>query len=231
VTNEWREALTLGLDNTFEKLPIEDYRPYFSSHLQLLSGLCQHAIKHVNDTIRSVTSMSLVTSRLLSQSSFDAQLSNLLYQTEVSAPTIFTRALQLVQTINDGNALTAVHGGSYEHIVHRDQHNRVRLLYSRSITYYGSTNCTCGLQSNCVIQAAFIWPRYAAVKGLLIGCLPSRSLFASTLECFFDPDCIDLIRSYMSGDVSYLIINFILTEYFDNSIKYFLDASNSCTSS
>jgi hypothetical protein len=221
VTNEWREALTLGLDNMYETLPVGDYRPYFSSHLQLLSGLCQHAIKHVNDTIRSVISMSFVTSRLLSQSSFDAQLSNLLYSIEASVPTIFNRALQLVQAINDDNTLTTAHGGNYEHVVHRVRFSRVRILYSRSITYYESKNCTCSLQSNCVIQAAFIWPHYAAVKGLLIGCLSSQSLFASTLECFFDADCINLIRRYMPGDVSYLIINFIFTKCYHNFINYF----------
>jgi hypothetical protein len=206
VGNKWREALTFGLDNIFESLPIGDHRPYFSSHLQLLSGLCQHAIKHVNDTVRSFTSMPFVTSRLLSQSSFDTQLSNLLYQSEANLPTVFTRALQLVHGINDGKTLTTVHGGNYEHIIHPNRFSNPRILYSRSITYRGSTNCTCGLQSNCVIQAAFLWPSFAPVKGLFIGCLPSQSLFASTLECLFDVACINLIRSYMPGGVSYFIM-------------------------
>jgi hypothetical protein len=211
VTNEWREALTFGLDEMVGDLPIGDYRPYLSAHLQLLSGLCRHAIKHVNDTIRSFTSMSFVTSRLLTQSSFDAQLSNLLYQTEANVPTSFTRALQLVQAINHDNALMTVYGGNYEHIIHPNRISNARILYSQAINYYDSINCSCGLQPNCVIKAAFTWPNYTTVKGLFIGCLPGQSFFASTLECFYDVDCIDLIRSYMPGDVSYLSINFIFT--------------------
>jgi hypothetical protein len=201
---------------------IEDYCPYLSAHLQFLSGLCQQAIKHVNETIRSFTSTSFVTSRLLSQSSFDTQVSNLLYQIEANIPTAFTRALQLAQAINHENKLITVYGSNYKLVVHKNRTSRATLVYTQPVIYYKSTNCSCGLQSNCVTQAAFTWPDYVIVKGLLIGCFPSQSLLASTLECFFDIDCINLIRNYMPGDVSYLIINFIL-------IKIFLDNSNSCT--
>ena len=208
----------------FEELPIGDYRPYLSAHLQLLSGLCQHAIKHVNDTILSFNSMSFVTHRLLSQLSFDAQLSNLLYQTEARVPTIFTRALQLVQATNYDNALMTIYGGNYEHIMHSNGSSRSAILYSQAINFYNSTNCSCGLHRDCVKQATFIWPNYTSVKGLFIGCLPSQSFFASTLECFFDVDCINLIRSNMPGNVSY----FIFTESYHNFIKHYLAESNAC---
>jgi hypothetical protein len=180
---------------------IGDYRPYFSVHLQFLSGLCQHAIKHVNDTIRLFTSTSFVTSRLLSQSSFDIQISNLLNQTEANIPTAFTREIQLVQTINDDNKLLSIYQSNYQLVVHRDRTHSLTVLYTQPITYNKSANCSCGLESNCITQAAFTWPVYMEVKGLLIGCLPSQSLLASTLECFFDINCINLIRKHMGGDV------------------------------
>jgi hypothetical protein len=212
VTNEWRESLTNNFDNMSYFVLIGDYRPHFLAHLQFLSGLCQQAIEHVNDTIRVFTSTSFVTSRLLSESSFDMQLSNLLVQSEVNIPTTFIRALQLVQTINDDNELITVYGSNYQLVVHEDRTSVATSLYTQPMTYYKSTNCSCGLQSNCVTEAAFTWPVYAVVKGLLIGCLPSQSLLASTLECFFDVDCINLIRKHMPGGdyVSYSIIYLIL---------------------
>jgi hypothetical protein len=117
-----------------------------------------------------------------------------------------------------------VHGGNYEHITHPNTRSNPTVIYSRAITYHESSNCSCGLQSNCLIQAAFMSPRNVPVpvKGLFIGCLPSQSLFASTLECFFDVDCINLIRSNMPGNVSY----FIFTESYHNFIKHYLDESN-----
>jgi hypothetical protein len=142
------------------------------------------------------------------------QLSNLWNQTEVNVPTAFNRALQLVQAINHGNKLITVYESNYKPVVHQNRTSQVTLVYTQAMTYYKSTNCSCGLQSNCVAQAAFTWPQYAIVKGLLIGCLPSQSLLASTLECFFDIDCINLIRNHMSDHVSYLIRNFILNKIF-----------------
>jgi hypothetical protein len=200
----------MNLDNMTYFARIGDYRPYFSVHLQFLSGLCQHAIKHVNDTIRLFTSTFFVTSRLLSQSSFDIQISNLLNQTEANIATAFIREIQLAQAINDDNKLLTIYQSNYQLIVHRDRNHSITVLHTQPITYNKSANCSCGLQSNCVTQAAFTWPDYVEVKGLFIGCLPSQSLLASTLECFFDIDCLNLIRKHMGDDVSYLNSKFYL---------------------
>ena len=220
VTNEWHDALTTDLDNMTYFAYIRDYRPYFPVHLQFLSGLCQHGIKHVNDTIRSFTSTFFVTSRLLSRTSFDIRISDLLKQTRATIPTAFTREIRLAQAINDENKLLSIYQSNYRFIVHPDRTQLPTVLYTQPIIYDGPNNCSCGLQSNCVTQAAFTWPAYAEVKGLLIGCLPSQSLLASTLECFFDIDCIDLIRTHMGGDVSDINPNFDLLRYLFRSIEH-----------
>jgi hypothetical protein len=207
VTNQWREALTTNLDNMSYFLSIGDYRPHFSAHLQFLSGLCHQSIKHVNDAVRSFNSTSLVSTRLLSQSSFNTQLSNLLYQIEVNAPADFARTLQLTQAINHGNKLMTVYGSNYKLVARQNRTNNFTVLYTLPVSYHGPTNCSCGLQSECLTQAAFTWPHYIAVKGFFIGCLPSESLLSSTLECFFDVDCIDLIQHLMPGNVSYSTIS------------------------
>ncbi|CAF5004632.1 unnamed protein product [Rotaria sp. Silwood1] len=46
----------------------------------------------------------------------------------------------------------------------------------------------------------FTSPTHVEIKGLHIGCLPSESLLASTFECFYDSNCIDLIRNHMFGN-------------------------------
>ncbi|CAM4751903.1 unnamed protein product [Rotaria magnacalcarata] len=216
VKDEWREALTINFNNISSFLNINDYRRFLSAHLQFLSGLCYQTMKHVNDSVRSFTSTSLITSRLLSQSSFDKQLSNLLYQTELHAPTLFANALELVQSINHGNVLMTVYASNYEFVARKSQKGLSTILYTLPITYKETRNCSCGLQSKCLTQAVFTWPRHVKVKGFLIGCLPSESFLASTLECFFDVDCINLLRNHMSGNVSYLNIISILNQSSNN---------------
>lgn len=161
-------------------------------------------MNHVSNSVRSFISNSLITSRLLSQASFDEQLSNLLRQAEAHIPTSFAHALEIVQSINHANALMTIYRSNYEFFASRATLTRSIPLYTRPITYQGPESCSCGLQSKCLRQAVFNEPQLVAVKGLLVGCLPSESLLASTLECFFDIDCINLIRKHTSGNVSYL---------------------------
>jgi hypothetical protein len=192
----------MNLDNMTYFARIGDYRPYFSVHLQFLSGLCQHAIQHVHDTIHLFTSTSFVTSRLFLKELFDIQISNLLNQMQTNIATAFTREIQLAQAINDDNKLLSIYQSNYQLVVHPDRTNTPTVLYTQPIIYNRSANCSCGRKSNCVTPAVFTWPDYVEVKGLFIGCLPSQSLLASTLECFYDINCIDLIRKHMNSDVS-----------------------------
>ena len=194
---------------------INDYRPFLSAHLQFLAGLCQQSIRHVNDTVRSFLSTSLTTSRLLSEASFDLHLTSLLNQARASIQDVFTHTLQLVQAINHGNALMSVHGSNYRYLVRGNRSDIVTVLYTLPVMYGGATSCTCGLESRCTQPAAFIWPAYVPIKGFLQGCLPSESFLASTLECFFELECINLIRSHMLATVR--VLRFLFQLYFESS--------------
>ena len=68
------------------------------------------------------------------------------------------------------------------------------MLYNEPTGYPQSENCSCELQQQCLTPAAFVWPNDLRVKGLFIGCLPSEAFLASTLECFYDVDCVQLIN-------------------------------------
>ncbi|CAF0921510.1 unnamed protein product [Adineta steineri] len=59
--------------------------------------------------------------------------------------------------------------------------------------------CFCNISSNCTSQANLV-DKYLnqniSVRGLKIGCLSSESFLQSTLECFYDLNCIQLIQNY-----------------------------------
>ena len=58
-------------------------------------------------------------------------------------------------------------------------------------------NCSCALNAKCTTQANFLDIKSSniiPVKGLKMGCTPSESFLASTLECFYDQACINLIE-------------------------------------
>ena len=99
----------------------------------------------------------------------------------------------------------SIYGSNYEFVARKSQLGLPRVLFAQPVVYNDSTNCSCTSQLPCLRPATFRIPNYVVIKGLLVGCLPSESFLASTLECFFDFDCINLIQKHhLSNDVSYI---------------------------
>jgi hypothetical protein len=95
--------------------------------------------------------------------------------------------------------------------------------------FYGS--CSCLASSTCSIQSAIYnytsKARLFQVPGFRTGCYVVESLLQSTLECFYDPRCINKIQSYISSSspVNVTVLNASLPSvYFTNStIKILVD--------
>ena len=70
---------------------------------------------------------------------------------------------------------------------------------------YGT--CDCGLSKSCVTQMT--QNDGINVTGLMVGCYPLEALLQSTLECFYQRICFQLIRdiSYYPFDVTRLLLN------------------------
>lgn len=115
-------------------------------------------------------------------------MATLLHQMEMTIPTAFARSFRLAQAINHGNALMSVYASNYRYVSRMNRTAPITVLYTEAVRYsLGPTAC--------LTPAAFLWPSVMPIKGLFIGCLPSESLLASTLECFFDQQCVDLLQS------------------------------------
>ena len=181
--------------------PSTDYRFYISSHLQFIAGLCQQSTAHINDTINSFLSSSLVTSHLLSHSLFGARISNLLKQTRANAPAVIVRALDLIRSTNHGNALMTVYANNYRFVARQNRSSQYSTLWTEPMVY--NDTCSCALHPKCLTRAIFTSPDVVPVKGFHMGCVPSEALLSSTLECFFDSQCITLIRDHLPYNVSF----------------------------
>jgi hypothetical protein len=69
------------------------------------------------------------------------------------------------------------------------------IAYAQPLIY--DDNCSCGFNSTSTTAASFNETqsaKLATIKGLKMGCTPSESFLASTLECFYDLSCINLIQ-------------------------------------
>ncbi|CAF1498690.1 unnamed protein product, partial [Adineta ricciae] len=196
VSKEWRDNLTDGLIPNLTIYEQRDYRRFLSAHLQYLQGLCQLSKRTVNNFINEFLTSLLVTVELLSEHNFDHHLNISIEQSKLKAPALFSRLLFFTQSIIHGNALISTYGTNFKYINIIDGSAQTRAP-TEALIY--DDNCSCGLSPKCTTQAVFIETNTSenvSVNGMRIGCTPSESLLASTLECFYDQLCINLIQQY-----------------------------------
>ncbi|CAF4166648.1 unnamed protein product, partial [Adineta steineri] len=195
-SDQWRINLTADLVPDLSTYAPNDYRRFLSAHLQFLQGLCQLSIESVNNSIKQLLSSSFITADLLSEKNFYERLNLLINESRLNAPTVFARTLSLIRSVNDGNAFISTYGTNFKYITPWETHV---LIYAPTEAVIYDDECSCGLYSNCTSQARFIKTNSIEtilIKGLKIGCTPSESLLLSTLECFYNQSCIDLIEEY-----------------------------------
>ncbi|CAF0954327.1 unnamed protein product [Adineta steineri] len=194
ISNEWRLNITANLASDLSPYSQRDYRRFLSTHLHFLGGLCQLSIQTVNQSIQQSLSSLMITKQLLSEENFILHINSMINEAKSNAPSTFIRLLSLLQATNHGNAIVSVYGTNYQYIAPILSTFQTT-LYTQAVIY--DDNCSCQLNSTCIINASFIEinsVQSTTIKGLKMGCTPSESLLASTLECFYDQSCINLIQ-------------------------------------
>ncbi|CAF1409800.1 unnamed protein product [Adineta steineri] len=199
-SDEWRINVTKDLVPDLSIYTAADYRRFLSSHLQFLTGLCQLSIQSVNNSINQFLSSFFITAQLVPSITFDQIIYSLINQSKMNAPLMFSRFLFLLRTTNHGNAIVSAYETNFKYVAapwydsYSDQ-----LAITQAITY--DDGCSCALYSNCTTQAGFVQGNSSEIfqiTGLKMGCTSSESFLSSTLECFYDLSCINLIQSYTS---------------------------------
>lgn len=190
VSEEWRMKLSTNLSD------VNDYRYFLRSHLLFLSKLCERSKQSVKNSVDEFLSSLFVTNDLLFESEFIGRIDPLIKQREINPSLLMNEMLALIGLMNDGNGLISSFGTNFEYIFHLDSFED-RFGRTRSIVYDG--NCSCGFHRNCTSEA-FVLERNSSLKvgieGLKIGCRPSEAFYSSTLQCFYNSSCIDLLEEY-----------------------------------
>ncbi|CAF1591785.1 unnamed protein product, partial [Adineta steineri] len=195
-SNQWHTNLIAGLVSNLSVYDDRDYRRFLSAHLQFLQGLCNISIESVSNTIDQFLSSLLITTQLLSNKSFHARVNSQIKRSQSNAPTTLGHFLFLVRNINHGNAIISKYGTNFQYIPDCER-KYLAHLFTKAIIY--DDECSCGLSPLCTTQANFIErnsSKKIPIQGLKMGCTPSESFRASTLECFYNQSCLNLIQQY-----------------------------------
>lgn len=174
--------------------------------------MCKHSIQTVEDSIKQFHNSLFITSELLSENDFYLRLNSSTEKKKKSIRKKFTDLFFLIRSINHGNAFVSMYGTNFQYSSTWFSNGEYYpYIYSEAIIY--DNQCSCGLQANCTTEANFFLKNSSKIliKGLKIGCTPSESLHVSTLECFYDQSCLNLIQQYTYSINSTIIIPLSIT--------------------
>ncbi|CAF0808012.1 unnamed protein product [Adineta steineri] len=193
-----------------------DFRLMAMSQFQILTLLCQTAAWTISNNLNQFLAQQMVTSQAVSREVFEAQVVALVEQMQTTTIANVKYIDQLVSLIifNSG-LMSALNTNSY--FIYSTSSSNYYIThggylvsnyidtdpYSPNYTY-----CECVVTSNCTYQAGYYRYSYRSfyaiaympytppmfiVPGMLVGCLPHDSMLQSTLECFYNRSCLDLI--------------------------------------
>ena len=159
-----------------------------------MNGLCNLSIQSVNVSVYELLSSLFISAELVSPTTLQAQIDSRIIQIKSKAPATLVRLLSLLQTTRHGNALVSTYGTNYQYIISKEDPYG-GFLSTQAMMY--DNECSCDLNTSCTSEAGFVAKNASniiRIKGLRIGCTPSESFLASTLECFYNTSCVTLIQ-------------------------------------
>lgn len=193
-TDEARLHLTTNLIVNLSTYAANDYRRFLPAHLQLLVGLCQLSQHAANATIEQFYASSLVTTELLSEATLTGHVKTIVRRSELDASRRVAQLLRVIGQIHQGNGAISTYGSNYKYLVpwsHVDQ------IYATTAPLIYDHGCSCALHSHCTTQATLddsVSHSSTLLPGLKMGCTPSESFRASSLDCFHNHSCLELLR-------------------------------------
>ena len=200
MSDQWQNSLTTKLAPDLYIYSVRDYRRFLSAHVQLLAGLCKLTGQLVHDSVDQFHSSSFVTAQLLPPNLFNSTITSHVQQSQSNANTTFTRLLSLLRVTNHGNAIISAYGTNFQMVAPWYDITGSSIV-TESMWY--DDNCSCALNGSCTSAAVFMGTDLSVgnitIQGLRMGCTPSEALFSSTLECFYNSTCINLIQQHINA--------------------------------
>jgi len=175
-----------------------DFRANAAYQFQLLATFCEQAQQTVNDSLQLFLQNQFVSSQVISQQIFRSQINESIEEWKSTTLNSFLRPIQLILVTNQGNQLiNALHNFQFSFNQITGEFIPIPINYS---------NCSCARSSTCRTNMgifSYNWSTLNQIElfripNFFTGCLPVESLLESTLECFYDRQCMDTIEYYMN---------------------------------
>ncbi|CAF4138479.1 unnamed protein product, partial [Rotaria sordida] len=214
VSEEWFSSLFNV--NTSNYYPL-DFRLMASAQFQVLSILCRISRQAVRDAIKEFTKTTMLSPNGLSRDVFNSYVGASIEQFQKDTLENFRSFNHFVSSlVEEHHFISALRTNFYTRSVPGSNISvTFSAIYPQQVDLTQSSSmlnekCRCDRTSNCVYPAGIynqsraIIPNEVfsldelplfVVPGFQIGCLPQNALLQSTLECFYNQSCLNIVIS------------------------------------
>jgi len=176
-----------------------DFRVSGQSFFDLIKVLCKTSNETIKNAINVFKTNRLVTMNTLSYQQFYIETETRLKLFQQQTISSFVHLIQLIRSIIQTNQLAEemwTNLGPYSTYNNQTSSWSVRFRPRNFYTNF----CSCALSNECTRPVGFYFQTdhirakpNITVPGLVLGCYTIDSLLLSTLECFYDKNCIKLL--------------------------------------
>jgi hypothetical protein len=175
-------------------LKTNDFRRTSHSVFRGLQAFCDLINRTISDSLTLFYANQYISAAVIPQHQFNMETEILINRSRSSMTSSFALSLLMIRETTQANALFSAHKTNY----------KPRLINGTihlSIVAEIYNECSCASSSIC-IQSSSIYNNDASISlfdvpGFYIGCYVIESLLRSTLECFYDQQCIDQLQRYI----------------------------------
>jgi hypothetical protein len=193
VSSAWLSLLNLNL---YVERHIDDRYDYIQragSQFILLKKLCTETEQTITNSLEQFLNQTFISSQVISKEIFEEQANLLMEEWKTFTKNSFLRTLHLIEEIQYGNHLVARTSNSVF-----DLNMIPNTFVLNSLVYYNACNCILSPSCHDPMRVYSFWASTPSDKfdmpGFFVGCFPLRALLQSTLECFYNQTCIDIVR-------------------------------------
>lgn len=208
-----------------------DIRTSLSAMWQLLRTFCYSAKSILSDFIEDFLRSRLITATISPEKLLEAQVqAELLVMRQRTSDKFKNWLVLATRMATDNNLMTAL-GTNYIAVPEPTwTFISVRLSEAIYIRSEDNRSCSCNAAGSCPIPASiFDYPMWETegtydlnvilpnktIPGLLIDCLPIQSILPSTLECFYNRTCLNILIESFNSAIEIQPMNASLLSRFD----------------
>ena len=189
VSDLWIKYL-YGEGDSALQFPSTDFRATANNQFQLLASLCQLSQKIIHDSLLQHETSDLINAQLLSPNLLDEELRTIINEFQLTIPNLFLSTINLIREMTGANMIMSTLSINWRFISDIITHSDWT-IHTEPFVYQ---ECNCGLSWKCVQPS----------RGMMVGCYPIEALLQTTLQCFYDQDCIDPTSTFPKLNSSFL---------------------------